>query len=274
MTHYRTHTLRLAHLAAAILGLSAFAASAQPVTPFGAKAGIAMSGGDLVDGGAGSFSASKNYIAGSGANGVTEYAAANLVDGKLHASSLATHATCERDSCDQIGGASYAAMWDTVYFHSKDGGPLENISLIPLFLDIDGDLGGLFAKAKFRTYYGPDSDYSFSDMEWQDLSSGKLETLDSLVVPLTNAPIYVYFELWTEAMSVGIPGDEVSRADFGNTMSFNWILPDDVVAESASGVFMTGLGSAVPEPATWAMMITGFGLVGVALRRRPVSLNA
>ena len=25
---------------------------------------------------------------------------------------------------------------------------------------------------------------------------------------------------------------------------------------------------AVPEPATWAMLITGFGLVGVALRRR------
>jgi hypothetical protein len=27
-------------------------------------------------------------------------------------------------------------------------------------------------------------------------------------------------------------------------------------------------GSAVPEPATWAMMITGFGLAGAAIRRR------
>jgi hypothetical protein len=28
-------------------------------------------------------------------------------------------------------------------------------------------------------------------------------------------------------------------------------------------------GGAVPEPATWAMMIVGFGLAGAALRRRP-----
>lgn len=28
-----------------------------------------------------------------------------------------------------------------------------------------------------------------------------------------------------------------------------------------------GVSLSVPEPATWAMMITGFGLVGVAMRR-------
>lgn len=32
--------------------------------------------------------------------------------------------------------------------------------------------------------------------------------------------------------------------------------------------------SAVPEPATWAMMIAGFGLVGATLRRRSVSMAA
>ena len=30
--------------------------------------------------------------------------------------------------------------------------------------------------------------------------------------------------------------------------------------------------SAVPEPATWAMMITGFGLAGAAMRRRRATL--
>jgi hypothetical protein len=28
------------------------------------------------------------------------------------------------------------------------------------------------------------------------------------------------------------------------------------------------VGGAVPEPATWAMMIAGFGLIGVAARRQ------
>lgn len=33
--------------------------------------------------------------------------------------------------------------------------------------------------------------------------------------------------------------------------------------------FLTPVGSAVPEPGTWAMLIAGFGLMGAALRTRP-----
>ena len=33
-----------------------------------------------------------------------------------------------------------------------------------------------------------------------------------------------------------------------------------------------GIGGAVPEPASWALMITGFGLVGAAMRRRETAL--
>jgi hypothetical protein len=38
---------------------------------------------------------------------------------------------------------------------------------------------------------------------------------------------------------------------------------------------VTSISAAVPEPASWALMITGFGLVGGALRsRRKVALTA
>ncbi|WP_185964991.1 Npun_F0296 family exosortase-dependent surface protein [Glacieibacterium frigidum] len=52
---------------------------------------------------------------------------------------------------------------------------------------------------------------------------------------------------------------------------------DSIVFTAASG---TGFESdnhtigAIPEPATWAMMITGFGLVGVARRRRRSAVAA
>lgn len=37
---------------------------------------------------------------------------------------------------------------------------------------------------------------------------------------------------------------------------------------SVSGVALYSTGPAVPEPATWAMMLGGFGLMGAAMRRR------
>jgi hypothetical protein len=44
-----------------------------------------------------------------------------------------------------------------------------------------------------------------------------------------------------------------------------FLLVDEVMSGSAGGV---------PEPATWALMLGGFGLAGVALRRRSVALAA
>ena len=43
---------------------------------------------------------------------------------------------------------------------------------------------------------------------------------------------------------------------------------DGVYFNDSTGLNFTLTRDAVPEPATWALMITGFGLVGVGLRRR------
>ena len=65
-----------------------------------------------------------------------------------------------------------------------------------------------------------------------------------------------------------------SNCDFSHTGTFGLVgdLPEGLTMGSASGVFLTavpgtGVGG-VPEPATWAMLIFGFGAVGVAARRQ------
>ena len=70
---------------------------------------------------------------------------------------------------------------------------------------------------------------------------------------------------WTTAYYNG------ATSDYASTSSFSFVLPSEVTYTSDSGVFLTGLGGVgggVPEPATWALMLAGFGLVGSALRRR------
>lgn len=68
---------------------------------------------------------------------------------------------------------------------------------------------------------------------------------------------------------------ETSLASFnGSSSAGAWILKvkDDAFWDTGKlnswSVQLTGTNGAVPEPATWAMMITGFGLVGGAMRRR------
>ena len=66
-----------------------------------------------------------------------------------------------------------------------------------------------------------------------------------------------------------------ARCDFGDTSAFAFgALPTGLSFTSASGVFLTGQPGVggVPEPASWAMLIAGFGLVGaLQRRRRPVA---
>lgn len=57
-------------------------------------------------------------------------------------------------------------------------------------------------------------------------------------------------------------------ADFGNTAGFTFNLPTGATFTSESGSFLSAPTAAVPEPATWALMILGFGGAGAALRRR------
>ena len=65
----------------------------------------------------------------------------------------------------------------------------------------------------------------------------------------TNFSQYVQF--------AGLPGSQITSVTFGNDPSIN-----------AFEVSNFTVGSAVPEPATWAMMLIGFGGIGFSMRRR------
>lgn len=256
--------------AALALGLSAADAQAASYAPFGAEAWVTLSG-TLSDGGGQAIEASKtwnSYYPGT-SYGSSVYAAASLASGQLHAAAFTQAGetpVCQYGGdCDVFGGVAHAVFWDTVHFTSTDGGPLDSIELIPTSLEIDGHLQG-DAQAKYRSYFGMNPDYDPEAIAWEQLGEGTYESLDSLFVPLTGGTYYVYFELWASTNTTS----GYAAADFGNTLNFNWVLPEGVQAQSESGVFLTqiGTGTGVPEPATWIMMIAGFGLMGATLRNR------
>ncbi len=62
----------------------------------------------------------------------------------------------------------------------------------------------------------------------------------------------------------------VATSDYANTSTFRFMLPTNVSFTSNSGAFLSAPSGAVPEPAAWAMMIAGFGMIGVTMRRRSV----
>jgi len=264
MTTLRPWLLASLAAAAAVAAAGQAQAARGELGAFGTRAEVS----GFIGGGPGAFTASKHYSYYGGGSGAGGLAYASLASGALHAADTAIHESCDelQSYCGYVGLDSKAAMWDTVTFYSRDGGPLQVLSLLPLSIVVDGTLQGPFAYAKMRSYIGPDRDLDPNSLDWVDLSTGKTELLDNVVMPLNEAPLFVYVEISTGATTNG----EVStsaEADFGHTLHFNWVLPDDVTAVSASGVFLTDL-SAAPEPASWTLMLAGFGAAGALLRAR------
>jgi hypothetical protein len=73
-----------------------------------------------------------------------------------------------------------------------------------------------------------------------------------------------------QASGIGYNGTAFYAFDAGNLVGGLDILGFNVAGLSNARLYSTGryVQNAVPEPATWAMIILGFGVVGSALRRR------
>jgi hypothetical protein len=72
----------------------------------------------------------------------------------------------------------------------------------------------------------------------------------------------------------GVPAGVYTYVGFEDVLGFEDQLRANDFDYNDLQFAFTNLGGVIPEPATWAMMITGFGLVGFAMRRRKASLSS
>ena len=100
--------------------------------------------------------------------------------------------------------------------------------------------------------------------EWGSTTTG-LTTFSGIYALTGAAPVVgIGGRLYANAQSGG-------QSLYNHTSQLGLTLPSGASYTSASGTFLSALSGGVggvPEPATWAMMILGFGFVGSAMRRR------
>jgi hypothetical protein len=91
---------------------------------------------------------------------------------------------------------------------------------------------------------------------------------------------YLVGAVYTQLTANGQPQFSVQSGSFavelfaGEEFGFYVNGTDGVLGRGQISFGLESTKPIVPEPATWAMMIAGFGLVGAAMRRRKVALAA
>lgn len=115
-------------------------------------------------------------------------------------------------------------------------------------------------------------DYTFDTSTWADVEATKVLTL--------TGPDSNQIDFGTTLF-----GETIVGAHFGNVagpagnVSVFWLFDfgiegassialDNVQGFSNAALYTTGTPPAVPEPATWGMMLMGFGAAGYAMRKR------
>lgn len=76
------------------------------------------------------------------------------------------------------------------------------------------------------------------------------------------------------AIFLGILSDSVNISKIVLTLDYAWSAPNDFAINRLLLTGTPGGGGVVPEPATWAMLIMGFGMIGFMARRRKVARAA
>jgi hypothetical protein len=218
----------------------------------------------------------------------TASASADLATGSLH---LYEHDTGKSQYYDGFAAASANASLSDTLFYSVAGASADTITPIDLTFTVEGliqitgtdtfdnqshgEVSGAFTFGSgdarfdlqnnvttgFATMAGLDTYPSAYPGTWTTNADHTVNTFTA-VYNVTGAA----GELPIGATASLFCGNGM-LCDFGHTFQIGLTGPADFSYTSASGVFLTGTGG-VPEPATWAMMLLGFGGLGAAMRTR------
>ncbi|UAK26684.1 PEPxxWA-CTERM sorting domain-containing protein [Sphingomonas nostoxanthinifaciens] len=213
-------------------------------------------------------------------------AAADLSTGEVHL--LASAASFS--SAD-----ASAHLADTLHF-TIAGASADTVTLIPVSFSFDGKLDGTSnpstasGELNYGFYFGNAQAYEFGDYGagyygyngtyptftyvsdprvngWESYSFTSYDPLNTQFTGLyaitgATADISFDFGLELRATNVALDYTNTGKVSIGSVAGVSYT--------SDSGVFLqaAGVPGAVPEAATWMMMIGGFGLTGGAMRRR------
>jgi PEP-CTERM motif len=124
-----------------------------------------------------------------------------------------------------------------------------------------GSVGGI--NQTLATIAGQSYQISF-DLQNDGGTPSSFEALfgSNQLFSLTNSEAFGYTTFSTTLTAIGASTD----------LSFSF--RQDPRFFSLDNISVTAVSGAVPEPATWAMMLLGFGMVGASMRRRHPRLQA
>jgi hypothetical protein len=113
----------------------------------------------------------------------------------------------------------------------------------------------------FTTAIAPFADYRFSEFSVTGISE---VTITSLQV-LQLAPLFNTTSRPAPSPQLSFTGSSINIL-FGDKTGSGPVF--DLSTNGGQAIFAYNASGAVPEPASWTMLIAGFGLVGAAMRRR------
>ncbi len=167
-------------------------------------------------------------------------------------------------------GSSGGASGDVLDFNFSDGTPISSFSSSQFSASYPGSNPDYYARFGLRTDgFGAISQYSI-----------RVSAISSYSGPLTagfTAPTNIQFYAdSTTALSAASLLISVLNSSRRGTPDFGGLICTSVAQNCGGGFTLKGGGGAggVPEPASWALMVTGFGLVGAAMRRRRTMVAA